>query len=806
MAKKQKIEIIFQGDNKTGKAVKDVDKSLDKLNESTDKATKGFGAMDVAVGTVVGNIVSGIGSAAIGAFSDLAMSVFDLSREFDDSSSKIQASLNLTQAETEELSGEVEDLFAKGFDVSSATDAIISIRQNMGDLADEELQQVATGVLNISKIFGQDLTKTSNAAGALMKQFGLDSQQSMDFIAKGFQSGLNTSDDFLESISEYSNQFASLGFTADEFFSIMQTGLQGGVLGTDKIADAIKEFGILMQDGSDKTRDGLISLFNAIGAGNPELEKLNEELKQSQANFNIAGKKVEYWEEQLETSKEEADRLSEAIDKTKRALDNLARPKLAGMQEFDDKLFSLGMKAKELQLAMMDMDEKSPEFARTKAALENVNTEMDRLNLQRDLKFEPQFRALADAADYAKEPVVTFNQAMEQIGYHQENLVGLENEFVNMSAQVNISTKEVEYWKNELATSEVNIKALQEAMKGVGGPAQDMLNAISDGSLSVADALPQVLDMLRQIEDPIQQNAIGVALFGTAWEDMTAQAMLSINTTATGMDDMAGSMNNLNEQGKTTGQDQAAAMNQIMLALKPLGDAFNAFVASEIIPLIKEYAPQLAEWIGVNLPIAMESSRVAIEFLKPVIDSVKLAFDAVTAAISFVVETMDLAASVVVNLSAAMQGVISPGTAAKNIFGDLIDPLSDLLDMVVGVSKALVSLGANLFNLKPPAWVTSIGKDTKSKVKSLLGFAKGGDYPSDEPFVVGEEGPELIVPGGVGGTVVPNGQLAGALGGGGIGPVTLNVYISGNADEVVLQKMKQEIHSTLDRLIQGGAF
>jgi phage-related minor tail protein len=797
------IEITIEGDNQTGKAFKSVDKSLGKLEKSTDKAAKSFGAMDVAIGTVVGNIVTGIGSAAIGAIADLASDVIGLSREFEDSSRKIQASLGTTAAETDELSESVEELFKEGFDVSSATDAIVGIRQNMGDLADDELEDVATGVLNVSKLFDQDLSKTSNAAGALMQQFGLDSQQAMDFVAAGFRDGLNTSDDFLDSIGEYSNQFASLGFTADEFFSIMETGLQAGVLGTDKIADAIGEFGKRMLDGSDTTRDALSDLFAEVGEGNPSLDRLNDELDQAQSNFNIAGKKVEYWEGQLEKSKDEADRLSDAIDETKRSLDRLSEPKLKGMEEFDNKLFNLEMKAKKLRLAMIDMDEDSPEFKRTKAALEDVNTEMDRLNLQRDIKFEPQFRALADAADYANEPVLTFGQAMAQIGQQQANLAGLQTEFTNVSTEIGVNQQKLAEWKATLAQSEIDIGNIQDAMSGMTGPAQEMLQAISDGSMSVADSLPQVLGMLRQIEDPIEQNRIGVALFGTQWEDMTAQAMLAINTTSTGMDDMTGSMALMNEQGKTTAQEQAAAMNQIMLALKPLGDAFNELIASELTPLIQEYAPQVAEWLGTNVPVAVSSLQSAIEFLTPVIDLMIAGFNIAVTTVELVISVVDTVIGVFVNLSATVQGVITPVEAASNVLGDMAAPIRNLISLFGQLVSSIGNVASKLTGLKPPKWLSEIGGKTKSKVKGILGFADGGTYPANEPFIVGERGPEVVVPNGASGTVIPNDKI-------GDGGKTINapitIHINGSVDDATIQAMEKRIHATLDRLIQGGAF
>jgi phage-related minor tail protein len=90
-----------------------------------------------------------------------------------------------------------------------------------------------------------------------MEQFGLTSTQAMDFLVAGNQRGLNSSGDLLDTIGEYAVQFGAGGSTAAEFFSILESGNAGGVLGTDKIADAFKEFSIRIVDNSDVTRFAL---------------------------------------------------------------------------------------------------------------------------------------------------------------------------------------------------------------------------------------------------------------------------------------------------------------------------------------------------------------------------------------------------------------------------------------------------------------------------------------------------------------------------------------------------------------------
>jgi phage-related minor tail protein len=103
-----------------------------------------------------------------------------------------------------------------------------------------------------------------------MTNFGLSSDEAFDFVAAGYQKGLNGSDDFLESINEYATQFSNGGADAGQFFSVLESGFQDGMLGTDKAADAFKEFRVRIQDGSTTTQAAL----DQLGLGEPFLNSL----------------------------------------------------------------------------------------------------------------------------------------------------------------------------------------------------------------------------------------------------------------------------------------------------------------------------------------------------------------------------------------------------------------------------------------------------------------------------------------------------------------------------------------------------
>jgi hypothetical protein len=122
---------------------------------------------------------------------------------------------------------------------------------------DPSLVNISEKALTLRDSFDSEINESISAAQTLMENFGLSSDQAFDFIASGFQRGLNRSDDFIDTINEYSTQFSNGGASAAQFFSLLETGLQGGVLGTDKAADAFKEFRLRIQDGSKTTEDGL---------------------------------------------------------------------------------------------------------------------------------------------------------------------------------------------------------------------------------------------------------------------------------------------------------------------------------------------------------------------------------------------------------------------------------------------------------------------------------------------------------------------------------------------------------------------
>jgi phage-related minor tail protein len=124
----------------------------------------------------------------------------------------------------------------------------------------KETEGLTKRALTMRKVFDKDVSESIDGVKVLMDEFGLTSDQAFDFMTEGIQKGLDRNGDFLDSIREYGNLFSEGGATAGEFFSVLETGAAGGVLGTDKAADAFKEFQIRFIEGDKDLKQAFTNL------------------------------------------------------------------------------------------------------------------------------------------------------------------------------------------------------------------------------------------------------------------------------------------------------------------------------------------------------------------------------------------------------------------------------------------------------------------------------------------------------------------------------------------------------------------
>lgn len=239
-----------------------VDKSL---GTSTKAANKQLATIQKAANKVSTTMTAGLaamGTGAIAATKYLA----DLGGEWQTATNQVAASTGAAGKELEGLRDVMEDVYAANYgdSVADVGDAVAMVNRNMANLDQNGLTAATEGALALRDAFEYDVAESTRAAEAIRKNFGSSAEEAFSLIAVGAQNGLDYSGELIDTINEYSSQFAKLGFDADGMFNILQAGADGTAWNLDKVGDAIKEFSIRAIDGSDTTVEAFTSLgYNA---------------------------------------------------------------------------------------------------------------------------------------------------------------------------------------------------------------------------------------------------------------------------------------------------------------------------------------------------------------------------------------------------------------------------------------------------------------------------------------------------------------------------------------------------------------
>lgn len=203
----------------------------------------------------IGMALAGVAVLGLAAGAILANAIAD-GMEQEANQDLIQAKLGINE-ETARRIGEAAGLsYSSGWGESVAEnmDAARAAIQS-GMLTGEEdtgTFKATIDQLNIvSEIMGEDIPNlTRSASQAVKTGFAVDAPAALDMFVKAQQAGLNTSEDFLDTIDEYGIQFKKLGLDGPEAMGLLSQAVNNGARDTDTAADALKEFSIRAVDGS----------------------------------------------------------------------------------------------------------------------------------------------------------------------------------------------------------------------------------------------------------------------------------------------------------------------------------------------------------------------------------------------------------------------------------------------------------------------------------------------------------------------------------------------------------------------------
>ncbi|EMF0253200.1 phage tail tape measure protein [Enterococcus hirae] len=242
------------GENKLRSALEQTNDALkEQGNVSVDTAKK------LQKIEEVGDKISGVGkklSAGITApLVGIAAIGTKTANELNTAQTQIQAAFGMTESEAKNLNQAVKDVFASGMvdSIDESKEAVIQLINQMPQLKNESSESIKDIILqakSLEETFDSDMEETLKGANALMTNYGMSGQEAMDMITVATQNGLDKSHELGDNLAEYAIQFKQNGYSAQEMFEVLDSGLKGGAYNLDKVNDLAKEFGIRISDGS----------------------------------------------------------------------------------------------------------------------------------------------------------------------------------------------------------------------------------------------------------------------------------------------------------------------------------------------------------------------------------------------------------------------------------------------------------------------------------------------------------------------------------------------------------------------------
>ncbi len=281
----------------TGQSLEEAFKGIDKGSDASILALGNIATAAAAVGVAVGAALAAAATASV-KFAD------DLNGAMD----RVAKSTNLSSAELKQFKEDSLDVFAgdpvkgigkAGESIEDVTLAMAELQKSTG-LTGEALKDATRQALGLRDNLDIDLSRLGGAGGAALSA-GLvsDVTDAFDLMAASQAQFGERAEDVTDTVREYSQDFADLGFNAQTTFNFLSRGLEAGARNTDVLADSLQEFSINLGDAARLKQldeisprlgaigrafsEGGISGVDALGAIGDEVRSLDSQLERNEA-------------------------------------------------------------------------------------------------------------------------------------------------------------------------------------------------------------------------------------------------------------------------------------------------------------------------------------------------------------------------------------------------------------------------------------------------------------------------------------------------------------------------------------------
>ncbi|WP_242315624.1 phage tail tape measure protein [Bacillus cereus group sp. BfR-BA-01355] len=236
-------------------------------------------------------------------------------------------------------------------------------------------------------------------------------------------------------------------------------------------------------------------------------------------------------------------------------------------------------------------------------------------------------------------------------------------------------------------------KGVSDAFAEMSPQTQKVWDNFNKGKGTSADVFNAVLGDLSKMDDKVKANQLGVAVFGTKWEDMGAQAVLGLNNANGALGDVEGTMGKMQKtQQEAFGVRWQKLMRTTMASLEPLGQAILDIAEVALPPIIK--AVEVAAKAFSSMPKPIQIGIVAILGMVAVLGPLVAMMGFMTSGVGAFVGSLRFLVPILTKVPMLFTGILKVGPKLIGMFG--------------GIGKALALLGRSMMTLLMNPWTIAI--------------------------------------------------------------------------------------------------
>ena len=205
---------------------------------------------------------------------EIGQEIIEQANTVREQSIRMQAAFRMSPEEAGEAMEIAKDLYMKDIvdSLDEASEIVSNVKSYLPD--GEDLAAVSQYAAAIQFAFGVDSRESMKTAAIMARKFKISVEEAYDVLAATMSVSPSEASNISDTLQEFSVQFSSLGYTAQETGAIIAQSIDQGASNVSKVGDAFKEAKVRIAEGGDEIINALSdmglnaqSIVDTINAG-----------------------------------------------------------------------------------------------------------------------------------------------------------------------------------------------------------------------------------------------------------------------------------------------------------------------------------------------------------------------------------------------------------------------------------------------------------------------------------------------------------------------------------------------------------